>query len=72
MFSSGAAYGIYAQFIRHSGVHNNGKRIGLLRGSGTRFATYFYPMIRLVHIQAPMLATIHQAIFYDIILNDRV
>ena len=69
---SGAAHGIYAKFIQKSGVYNNGKRIGLLRGSGTRFATYFYPMIRLVHIQAPMLATIHQAIFYDIILNDRV
>ena len=46
--------------------------IGLLRGDGTRFATYFYAMMRLVRLQAPLLATIHQAIFYDINLNERV
>ena len=62
-FVSGAAHGIYAQFIQKSGVHNNGKKIGLLRDAGPRFATYFYAMIRLMHHQDPLLATIHQAIF---------
>ena len=69
MFSSGAAHVIYAQFIQKSGVHNNGKSIGLIRGAGTRFATYFYAMMRLVRIQAPLLSTIHQAIFSYLNLN---
>ena len=72
VFGSGASHGIYAQFIQQSGVHNNGQRIGLLRGAGTRFATYFYAMMRLLRLQAPLLATIHQAIFSDLNLNDRV
>ena len=72
VFGSGAAHGIYAQFIQQSGVHNNGKRIGLLRGSGTMFSTYFYAMMRLVRLHDPLLATIHQAISYYLNLDDRV
>ena len=63
MFGSGAAQGIYAQFIQLSGAHNNRKRVVLLRGAGNRFATYFYAMMHLVRLQDPLLATIHQAIF---------
>ena len=59
MFDSGSAHGIYAQFIQKSCVHNNGNRIGLIRGAGTRFATYLYAMIRSVRLQAPLRATIH-------------
>ena len=44
--------------------------IVLLRGSGNRFATYLYSMMRLVRLQSPLLATIHQAIFSDINLNE--
>ena len=66
VFGSGAAHGIDAKLIQHSGVHNNGKRIGLLRGAITRFATYFYSIMRLVHLQAPQLATIHQDTVYDL------
>ena len=72
MFGSGAAHGIYAQFIQQSGLHNNGKSIVLLRGAGTRFATYFYAMMRLVRLQDPLLVTIHQAICSSINLNNRV
>ena len=54
---------IYAQFVHHSGVHNNRKRVGLIRSAGTRFATYFYAMMRIVRLQAPLLVTIHQYIF---------
>ena len=70
MFGSGAAHGISEQFIQQSGVHNNRNRIGIIRGAVTRFATYFYAMIRLVRLQACLLATIHQAIFSDINLNE--
>ena len=69
MFGSGAAHGIYAQFIQQSGVHNNGKMIVLLRGAGNRFATYLYAMMRLVRLHAPLLETIYQAIFSDPNLN---
>ena len=72
VFGSDAAYGIYTQFIQKSVVHNNGKRIGLLRGSVTRFATYFYAMMRIVQIQAPLLATNHQAIFSYLGFNECV
>ena len=72
VFGSGAAHGIYAQFIQQSGIHNKRKRIGLLRGAVTRFATYFYASMRLVRLQAPLIATIHQSIFFDFNLNDRV
>ena len=72
VFGSGAAHGIYAQFFQQSGVHNNRKRIGLLRGAGTRFATFFYIMMRLVRLQAPLIATIHKAIFSDLNFNEHV
>ena len=72
MFGFGAAHGIYVQFIYQSGVHNNGKRIGIIRVAVPRFAIYFYGMMRLVRLQAPMIETIHQEFFYDINLNDRV
>ena len=72
VFGSGAEHGIYAQLIQNSGVHNNGKRIGLLRGAGTRFLTYFYAMMHLVCLQATLLATIYQSIFSDINFNDHV
>ena len=37
VFGSGATHGIYLQLIWQSGVHNNTKRIGLIRGAGTGF-----------------------------------
>ena len=72
IFGYGAAHGLYAQFIQKSGVHNNGKKIGLLRGDVTRFDTYFYAVMRLVSLQDPLLATIHQSILSDLNFNDRV
>ena len=50
---------------------NNGRRIGLLRGAGTRFATFFYAMIRLLRLRMPLLATIHEAKFSTLDLNDQ-
>ena len=72
MFGSGEAHVIYTQLIKHSGVHINGYIVGLLRVAGNRFATYFYAMMRILRLQDPLLATIHQAIFYGLNLNDRV
>ena len=71
MFGSIIAYGINTQLFHQSGVHNNGKMIGLLRSDVTRFATYFYAMMRLVRLHDPLLATIRQAIFSDLNLDDR-
>ena len=71
VFSSGAAHGIYAQFISQTSMANSGKKIGLLRGAGTRMATWFYAMVRVLRLQQPLLATIHQAKFCTLDLNQR-
>ncbi len=47
MFGSGASHGIHAQFMTQASALNNGKWIGLLRGAGTRFATWFQAMHKL-------------------------
>ena len=71
VFSSGVAHGIYAQFIAQTSMANNGKKIGLLRGAGTRMATWFYAMVRVLRLQQPLLATIHQAKFRALDLSQR-
>ncbi len=43
----------------HSKQMNNGKAVGLLRGAGTRFDTWFYAMHRLLRQKKVLLATIH-------------
>ena len=63
MFGSGAMHGSYAQFMIQAAIANSGKRIGLLRGGGTRFATFFYAMHRLLRQKNALLATIHQEKF---------
>ena len=71
VFGSGSRHGVYAQFMVQSALVNNGKRIGLLRGAGTRFASFFYGMIRLLRLRRPLLATIHEAKFTSLDLNDQ-
>ena len=70
MFGSGASHGIYAIFMTQSAMHNRGKKIGPLRGAGTRFATWFYAFIRLLRLKDAFLATMHQAEFCALSLND--
>ena len=71
VFGSGANHGIYAQFMAQSANANSGRTVGLLRGAGTRFASWFYAMIRLVRMKNPLLATIHQEKFRELDLNER-
>ena len=71
VFGSGANHAMYAQFIDQSALANRGRHVGLLRGAGTRFATWFYAMIRLVRMRNPLLATIHQEKFRSLELNNR-
>ena len=70
VFSSGATHGIYAQFMAQSANANNGRKIGMLRGSGTRMALWFYAGIRMLRLREPLLATVHQQKFRDLKLND--
>ena len=63
VFGSGAMHGPYSQFMMQAAIANGGKRIGLLRGAGTRFATFFYAMHRLLRQKNVLLATIHQEKF---------
>jgi hypothetical protein len=48
---------------------NKGNQVGLLRGAGTRFASWFYAMMRLLHLKEPLKSTIYQQKFRDIFLN---
>jgi hypothetical protein len=70
VFRSGANHGIYAQFMSQSGLANEGRKVELLRGAGTRMALWFYAMIRALRLRQPLTATIHQQKFVDLNLND--
>ena len=54
-----------------SALANNGRKIGLLRGAGTRFALFFYAMVRLLRLKAALCATVHSAKFRDLKINER-
>jgi hypothetical protein len=66
-FGSGASHGIYAQFIAQSTQLNNGRAIGLLRGTGTRMATFFYAMLRLVRLKDALKATVNTVKFRELL-----
>ena len=70
MFGSGANHAIYAQFMAQSSLSNRGKKVGLLRGAGTRMAMWFYAMIRLLRLEMPLKATVHQQKFRSLPLNE--
>jgi hypothetical protein len=70
VFGSGANHAIYAQFMGQSSLHNRGKKVGLLRGAGTRMAMWFYAMIRLLRLEMPLKATVHQQKFRSLTLNE--
>jgi hypothetical protein len=65
VFGSGANHAILAQFAAQSSLYNKGRLIGLLRGAGTRFATWFYAMHCALRLKQDLLATIHQQKFLD-------
>ena len=69
VFGSGANHAIYAQFIAQTSAANSGRRVGLLRGAGTRMASWFYGMMRLLRLKQPLKATIHQTQFRELTLN---
>ena len=63
MFGSGANHAIYAQFMAQSSLANCGKKVGLLRIA-------FYVMIRLLRLEMPLKATVHQQKFRSLPLNE--
>ena len=71
VFGSGACHAIHAIFMTQSAVANKGVKIGLLRGSGTRFALWFYCMHRLLRMREVLMCSIHQAEFRNLKLNNR-
>ena len=48
---SGVNHGIYAQFMAQSALENQGRKVGLLRGAGTRMALWFYAMMRALRLR---------------------
>ncbi len=69
VFGSDANHGIHAQFMTQASAMNNGKWIGLLRWAGTRFATWFYALHRLLYQKKSLLATVHSPYFTSLALN---
>ncbi len=75
VFGSGSSHGMYAQFLAKSALLDGGRAIGLLRGAGTRFASWFYAMFRALRVKEALLATVHDPKFVALDLvkkNDRV
>ncbi len=72
VFRSGANHRIYAQFMAQSAMANKGCTVNLLQGAGTQIALWFYAMVRLLRLQKPLAATIHQQKFVDLTLNNSV
>ncbi len=72
VFGSSASHRIHEQFMTQASALNNGKRIGLLRGAGTRFATWFYAMHRLLRQNRALYATGHSPAFQTLVHNARV
>jgi len=66
VFGSGAHHAIYAQFMAQSAMYNKGRKVGLLRGAGTRFASWFYAMHRSLRLRQALLSTIHQQKFLEL------
>jgi hypothetical protein len=64
-FGSGASHAIYAQFMAQSALANRGQKVCLIRGAGTRMALWFYTMMRLIRLQQPLKANIHQQKFLN-------
>ena len=63
VFGCGSSHGIYAIFIAQTKKANGGRDIGLLRGAGNRFATWFYAMHRALRLEGALLATVHDPQF---------
>ena len=57
--------------MEQTSLRNKGRKVGLLRGATTRFATWFYTMVRLLQLEEALIATIRQLKFRDLSLNDR-
>ena len=75
VFRSGASNGIYALFIKHSTLHNNGKEKGLVRDASNRFATWFLLVYRSLLMRGILISLVHNPKFaeLDLVKNkDRV
>ncbi len=72
IFGSGANHAIHAQFMAQASIFNDGRKIGLLQGEGTRFATRFYAMHWLLRLKRALKATIHSVAFASVAKNARV
>ena len=63
VFGCGSSHGIYAIFIAQTTKANGGRAVGLLRGAGTRFATWFYAIYRVLRLEGSLFATVHDPNF---------
>ncbi len=71
VFGSSASYGTHAQFLTQTSALNNAKRIDLLQGAGTRFATWLYAMYQLLSQKQVLYATVHSPAIQTLSHNAR-
>jgi hypothetical protein len=71
VFSSGAHHGPHAQLIVQAQALF-GRKVGLLRGAGTRMAIFFYNMMRCLRMQSALEATIYSPAFLTLNPNERI
>ena len=71
VFGSGGTHSCHAQLMTQSACDNGGRAIGPVRGAGTRMASWFYAMIRLLRLRTTFLACINQGKFRTLVLNDK-
>ena len=71
VFGSGAIHSCHAQLMIQLACDNDGRKIGLVRGAGTRMVSWFYAMIRLLCLQTTFLACINQAKFRQLVLKPK-
>lgn len=50
----------------------HGRKVGLLRGAGTRMASFFYAMLRVLRLKSALRATIHQPKFLNLKKNAKI
>ena len=68
MFGSGASHDIYAQFIKQTKLADGGRSMNILCPAGTRMASFFYVLLRLLCLSSVLAVTIYQAKFTTILL----
>ena len=59
VISSSANHSLFSIFVAYSATANGGRKVLLLRGSGTRMAFYLYAMMRLLCLKDVLASRVY-------------